>query len=81
MTPPPDITGKETGPVAAKNRAGSTVAKAFKGAKAALRQNHGLLSASLHSIDSAAFWFIALERCCKQQLDLGRRETKTPGRK
>jgi ribulose-5-phosphate 4-epimerase/fuculose-1-phosphate aldolase len=36
--------------------------------KAALHQNHGLLTASRHSIDSAAFWFIALERCCQQQL-------------
>ena len=26
------------------------------------------LTASRHSIDSAAFWFIALERCCRQQL-------------
>ncbi len=36
--------------------------------KAALHQNHGLLTASRHSIDDAAFWFIALERCCRQQL-------------
>jgi ribulose-5-phosphate 4-epimerase/fuculose-1-phosphate aldolase len=26
------------------------------------------LTASRHSIDAAAFWFIALERCCQQQL-------------
>jgi ribulose-5-phosphate 4-epimerase/fuculose-1-phosphate aldolase len=36
--------------------------------KAAIHQNHGLLTASRHSIESAAFWFIALERCCRQQL-------------
>ena len=33
-----------------------------------LHQNHGLLTASQHSIDDAAFWFIALERVCQQQL-------------
>src|SRR5258706_13221568 len=27
-----------------------------------------LLTVSRHSIDAAAFWFIALERCCRQQL-------------
>jgi ribulose-5-phosphate 4-epimerase/fuculose-1-phosphate aldolase len=36
--------------------------------RAALHQNHGLLTASRHSIDDAAFWFIALERCCQVQL-------------
>ncbi len=33
-----------------------------------MHQNHGLLTASKHSIDDAAFWFIALERCCQVQL-------------
>ena len=28
----------------------------------------GSMTASRHSIESAAFWFIALERCCRQQL-------------
>jgi ribulose-5-phosphate 4-epimerase/fuculose-1-phosphate aldolase len=36
--------------------------------KAAIHQNHGLITASRHSIEAAAFWFIALERCCQQQL-------------
>jgi ribulose-5-phosphate 4-epimerase/fuculose-1-phosphate aldolase len=31
-------------------------------------EENGLLTASRHSIESAAFWFIALERCCQQQL-------------
>jgi ribulose-5-phosphate 4-epimerase/fuculose-1-phosphate aldolase len=35
---------------------------------AAIHRNHGLMTASRHSIDSAAFWFIALERCCRRQL-------------
>ena len=40
----------------------------FRGVKAAIHQNHGLLTVSRHSIEAAAFWFIALERCCRQQL-------------
>jgi ribulose-5-phosphate 4-epimerase/fuculose-1-phosphate aldolase len=40
----------------------------FAGVRAAIHQNHGLLTVSRHSIEAAAFWFIALERCCKQQL-------------
>jgi ribulose-5-phosphate 4-epimerase/fuculose-1-phosphate aldolase len=62
------LIGDEAGAVAVENHAGSNVAKAFKGVKAAIHQNHGLLTASRHSIESAAFWFMALERCCQQQL-------------
>ena len=58
----------DAGKVAVEEDAGHRVAKAFAGVKAAIHQNHGLLTASRHSIDSAAFWFIALERCCRQQL-------------
>ncbi len=58
----------DAGAVAVEADAGTRVAAAFKGVKAAIHQNHGLLTASRHSIDSAAFWFIALERCCRQQL-------------
>jgi hypothetical protein len=36
--------------------------------KAAIHRNHGLPTAGRHGIESAAFWFIALERCCRQQL-------------
>jgi|SRR5579863_2887597 len=62
------VIGDEAGQVAVEAKAGHKVANAFKGVKAAIHQNHGLLTASRHSIDSAAFWFIALERCCQQQL-------------
>jgi ribulose-5-phosphate 4-epimerase/fuculose-1-phosphate aldolase len=58
----------EAGQVAVEEQAGMSVADYFKGVKAAIHQNHGLLTASRHSIESAAFWFIALERCCQQQL-------------
>jgi ribulose-5-phosphate 4-epimerase/fuculose-1-phosphate aldolase len=58
----------EAGQVAVEEKAGLSVADYFKGVKAAIHQNHGLLTASRHSIESAAFWFMALERCCQQQL-------------
>ena len=62
------VIGDEAGQVAVEVEGGNRVANAFKGVKAAIHQNHGLLTASRHSIDSSAFWFIALERCCQQQL-------------
>ncbi|MDA9218284.1 class II aldolase/adducin family protein [Burkholderiaceae bacterium] len=58
----------EAGQVAVEEKAGLAVADWFKGVKAAIHQNHGLLTASRQSIEAAAFWFIALERCCRQQL-------------
>lgn len=58
----------EAGQVAVEEKAGVAVCDWFKGVKAAIHQNHGLLTASRHSIEAAAFWFIALERCCRQQL-------------
>jgi ribulose-5-phosphate 4-epimerase/fuculose-1-phosphate aldolase len=58
----------EAGAVAVEEKAGLSVADYFKNVKAAIHQNHGLLTVSRHSIEAAAFWFIALERCCQQQL-------------
>ena len=58
---------EEGGKVAVEAKAGYEVSAAFGGNRAAIHQNHGLLTASRHSIDSAAFWFSALERCCQQQ--------------
>jgi ribulose-5-phosphate 4-epimerase/fuculose-1-phosphate aldolase len=58
----------EAGQVAVEERAGLSVADHFKGVKAVIHQNHGLFTSSQHGIESAAFWFIALERCCHQQL-------------
>ena len=64
------VIGASAGAVAVEHKSGQSVAEAFRDVKAAIHQNHGLLTASRHSIDSAAFWFIALERCCHQQLML-----------
>lgn len=58
----------EAGQVAVEEKAGIAVCDWFKDVRAAIHQNHGLLTASRFSIESAAFWFIALERCCRQQL-------------
>ena len=46
----------------------ATVAKEIGRNRGILHQNDGLLTSSQHSIDDAAFCFIALERACKQQL-------------
>jgi Class II Aldolase and Adducin N-terminal domain len=62
------VIADEGGAVTVECSAGKKVAAAFKGVKAAIHRNHGLMTASRHSIDSAAFWFIALERCRQQQL-------------
>jgi ribulose-5-phosphate 4-epimerase/fuculose-1-phosphate aldolase len=62
------VIGASAGAVAVEKEAGRSVAEAFGKYRAALHQNHGLLTASRHSIDDAAFWFIALERCCQVQL-------------
>jgi ribulose-5-phosphate 4-epimerase/fuculose-1-phosphate aldolase len=62
------VIGASAGAVAVEKQAGLSVADAFSKYRAALHQNHGLLTASRHSIDDAAFWFIALERCCQVQL-------------
>ncbi len=46
----------EAGQVAVEEKAGLAVADWFKGVKAAIHQNHGLLTASRHSIEAAAFY-------------------------
>ena len=62
------VIGESAGAVAVEEHAGNSVSAVFGKHRAALHQNHGLLTASRHSIDDAAFWFIALERCCQAQL-------------
>jgi ribulose-5-phosphate 4-epimerase/fuculose-1-phosphate aldolase len=59
---------EDAGKVAVEANAGHKVASELKGSRAIIHQNHGLFTVSRHSIDAAAFWFTALERCCQQQL-------------
>jgi len=46
---------------------GQAIAGALGGRKAALLQNHGLLTCG-GTIESAVFWFMSLEKCCHAQL-------------
>ena len=58
----------DAGKVAVEPDAGQRIESAFKTVRAVIHRNHGLLTVSRHSIEAAAFWFMALERCCMQQL-------------
>lgn len=62
------VIGASAGAVAVEEDSGWSVAREMGKNRGILHQNHGLLTASRHSIDDAAFWFIALERACQQQL-------------
>lgn len=46
---------------------GKNIAKALGPHKAALLQNHGLLTVG-KTIEEAVFWFVSLEKCCHAQL-------------
>lgn len=46
---------------------GRRIAKALGNGKAAILQNHGLLTVG-GSVDEAAFWFISLDKTCQAQL-------------
>ena len=62
------VIGASAGAVAVERESGLSVAAQIGLNRAILHQNHGLLTSSQHSIDDAAWWFIALERCCQVQL-------------
>ena len=64
------VIGASAGQVAVEKESGESVAAQIGKYRGILHQNHGLLTASRHSIDDAAFWFIALERCCQVQLQV-----------
>ncbi|KAK2810053.1 hypothetical protein FQN50_003247 [Emmonsiellopsis sp. PD_5] len=46
---------------------GQNIAKALGNKKAALLQNHGLLTVG-KTIEEAVYWFVTLEKCCQTQL-------------
>ena len=46
---------------------GQAIAKCLGQKKAALLQNHGLLTTG-KTVEEAVFWFICLEKCCQGQL-------------
>lgn len=55
------------GGVAVELDEGARIAKALGKHKAAILQNHGLLTVGA-TVDAAAWWYIAMERCCQVQL-------------
>lgn len=55
------------GKVVLEADSGRTFADHFTEGKAAIHRNHGLFTVG-QSVDEAAFWFIAMERCCQSQL-------------
>jgi ribulose-5-phosphate 4-epimerase/fuculose-1-phosphate aldolase len=59
---------ESAGAVTVQEGTGDPISDAFGKVRAVIHQNHGLLTCSRHSVDDAAFWFVALERCCRQQL-------------
>jgi ribulose-5-phosphate 4-epimerase/fuculose-1-phosphate aldolase len=62
------ILSEQAGLVAVEDNSGKMIAGSLEKVKAIVHRNHGLFTVSRHSIEAAAFWFIALERVCKQQL-------------
>lgn len=46
---------------------GQNIAKALGNKKAALLQNHGLLTCG-DTVEAAVFWFVSMEKCCHAQL-------------
>ncbi len=58
---------EDGGKVVFELEAGRTFARQFGSGKAAIHQNHGLFTVG-ESVDAAAFWFLAMERCCQAQL-------------
>lgn len=46
---------------------GKNIAKALGNKKAALLQNHGLLTCG-GTVEETVFWFLSLEKCCHAQL-------------
>ena len=46
---------------------GKAMAQALGNKKALIHQNHGIITAG-ESVDSAVWWFVALERSCQSQI-------------
>jgi ribulose-5-phosphate 4-epimerase/fuculose-1-phosphate aldolase len=57
----------EFGGVVLAGDEGTRIAKTLAGHKAVILRNHGLLTVG-GSVEEAAWWFLAMERCCQVQL-------------
>ena len=58
---------KQFGGVVLEGDEGDRIADALGDGKAAILQNHGILTVG-HSVDEAAFWFLSLDKTCQAQL-------------
>ncbi|KAF2796003.1 class II aldolase/adducin domain-containing protein [Melanomma pulvis-pyrius CBS 109.77] len=58
---------KQFGGVVLASEEGDRIAEALGGGKAAILQNHGILTVG-HTVDEAAFWFLSLDKTCHAQL-------------
>lgn len=72
------VVNDEGGAVTVLADQGGGVVGAFENNRAVLHQAHGILTASRHTVDDAAFWFIAMDRCCQVQLMLESAGQKPP---
>lgn len=62
------VIGKSAGAVGLEKSTGSGVATAIGDKSVVIHQNHGIFTVSRHSIDDAAFRFIAVDRQCEVQM-------------
>lgn len=58
---------KQFGGVVLASEEGRRIAEALGNGKAAILQNHGILTVG-QSVDEAAFWFLSLDKTCQAQL-------------
>ncbi|KAI8943277.1 hypothetical protein NX059_001297 [Plenodomus lindquistii] len=58
---------KQFGGVVLASEEGERIAEALGSGKAAILQNHGILTVG-QSVDEAAFWFLSLDKSCQAQL-------------
>lgn len=61
------MTAEGGGAVVLDTAVGRAMGEALGQKKALIHQNHGLITCG-QSVDSAIWWFVALERCCQSQL-------------
>jgi ribulose-5-phosphate 4-epimerase/fuculose-1-phosphate aldolase len=62
-----DIVLHESTGVVLDDEEGNRIAETLSAKKAAILQNHGILTCG-RSIESTVFWYTALEHCCQSQL-------------
>lgn len=72
------MTDDNFGGVVLDREEGKRIAKALGNGKAAILQNHGLLTCA-ETVDAAAFWFISLDKTCHAQLLADAAASDRPG--